>query len=83
MELPARDKLLHFVAGQFAAILFYAFWHSAIALAIGAIIAGVMKEAYDITRPDEHTPETMDVVATFAGCIPLVVIHLMQGVKLW
>lgn len=78
-----RDKLLHFICGQIAAIVFYIVWQSFISLCIGALIAGLMKEAYDLTKPSEHTAEAMDVVATFAGCIPLVVIHLVREVYLW
>ena len=63
----ALDKILHIGAGALIAGLAYLVWHNLlIAFGLG-LLAGVAKEVYDYFKPETHTTDVYDVLATAAG----------------
>lgn len=73
-----HDKALHVIYGAAAAcvgaVLAVVFgWPALILAPLAALVVGVAKEVYD-ERTGRKTPDyLMDVLATFAGCAPVVV----------
>ena len=65
MNLKMNDKLLHFFAGSYVALLAMEWVQWAFALAIVATVA-LVKEIYDkVTK--SGTPEVLDFFATLIG----------------
>jgi hypothetical protein len=70
-----RDKRLHFWAGLLIALLVGLIFNAAIGMT-AAVVAGVLKEAYDATG--RGTADSGDVIATVIGgifgCAALIII---------
>lgn len=59
-----NDKIIHFLGGAVICLAVSLFFGGLIGLTV-AIVAGIIKEAYDMTG--KGTPELMDAIATIAG----------------
>lgn len=65
--MMAADKLGHLVAGFLVALAVLLLTGSAAAGLALACVAGIVKELRDAPRPDRHTLDVWDALATVAG----------------
>lgn len=65
------DKLLHAVAGLIIYLFAHLWFYSEPALLVVVIVALVKELVYDAERPDRHTKDGWDVVATFVPALLL------------
>ena len=72
-----NDKLMHFLVGIIIATAVIVGTGSIIYSVVMVTAVAIAKEIYDSFHPKTHTAELLDVIATVAGCIPVIIAVLM------
>ena len=84
-EILPHDKCLHVVAGVVGSILpilFYPWLESLFSIfqllpLLTALVAGILKELYDYSNPENHSVEFYDILATTIGGIPVTITTIL------
>jgi opacity protein-like surface antigen len=73
LAMKNGDKVLHFLGGGVAGVLGF-LAYGPLAAVVAATVVGAAKEVYDGTRPEKHTRDVWDFLATVAGGVAIAVL---------